>query len=349
MAPQPAVSRQDYVNVRGQATLHSEVVTQLHQGQSVTVLEEISVKNPGPNEPDRWDRIQLPTNATVWVHGDYIDKQNHTVRPRHLNLRGGPGENYSVLGRIERGTAVHVVGDKGYWLKIEAPTNACGFVAAHLLLTGPEALAATTATNPPSASPTQEVASVVLKPSADMNVSVEVKPPAVVEVKTNEVVVIPSAGSTNRSAVATADTNVVVEAGTNFTTVETGAPLLAQPSVGGSTRVVALDTNLVALTDTNLTLPSSLPDVQPPPQEHVKRIVTREGMLRGSTSIQAPSYFALHSLYNGRLIDYVYSSSTNIALQSYKGMKVMVTGEELLDERWPRTPVLTVDKIEIEP
>ena len=77
-----------------------------------------------------------------------------------------------------------------------------------------------------------------------------------------------------------------------------------------------------------------------------KRIVTREGLLQGSVSIQAPSYFELRSPETHRIIDYVFTADTNIVLKKFKGMKVLLVGEESLDERWPHTPVLTVESVE---
>jgi len=85
------------------------------------------------------------------------------------------------------------------------------------------------------------------------------------------------------------------------------------------------------------------------PIETVRKVVSREGIIRGSVSIQAPTYFELRSLDTGKTIDYVYSPSTNLVLKFYKGHRVVVTGEELLDERWPNTPVLVIDALQTVP
>jgi hypothetical protein len=82
---------------------------------------------------------------------------------------------------------------------------------------------------------------------------------------------------------------------------------------------------------------------EPPPP----RIVQREGLVRGGTSIQAPSQFVLISPDNGRNIDYLYTTSTNLDLRRYKGLRIIVMGEEGLDERWPNTPVLTIQRIQV--
>ena len=143
LIPGPAVVDANHVNVRGQAKLNSEVVTRLSKGQNVTVIEEIIHNNSGPEEPSAWARIALPTDVHVWINTGYIDAANKTVKPKKLNVRGGPGENFSVLGRLERGETVHQVSTKGEWTEIEAPTNAYAFVAAQYLKQEP--VVATTA------------------------------------------------------------------------------------------------------------------------------------------------------------------------------------------------------------
>ena len=75
--------------------------------------------------------------------------------------------------------------------------------------------------------------------------------------------------------------------------------------------------------------------------------MTREGLVRNSVSIQAPTYFVLHSVDTGKPINYLFS--TNIAIKDFKGHRIIVTGEEMLDERWPNTPVIAVDKLEAVP
>ena len=82
---------------------------------------------------------------------------------------------------------------------------------------------------------------------------------------------------------------------------------------------------------------------EPPPP----RIVQREGIVRGMTSIQAPSKFVLISPENGERIDYLYTTSKELDLRRYKGLRIIVTGEEGLDERWGNTPVITIQKIQV--
>src|SRR5689334_17259198 len=42
--PEPGAAKQNNVNVRGQATMNSEIVTHLKKGEPITILEEITIK-----------------------------------------------------------------------------------------------------------------------------------------------------------------------------------------------------------------------------------------------------------------------------------------------------------------
>ena len=128
--PGPAEVAVDNLNVRGQAGLKGEFITHVSKGSTLNVLSQINLDKPKAGEPAAWAKISLPTNVLVWVHSSFIDSTNKTVVPKKLNLRAGPGENYSVLGVIEHGTTVSEVITKGDWTQIEPPASAYAFVAA---------------------------------------------------------------------------------------------------------------------------------------------------------------------------------------------------------------------------
>jgi uncharacterized protein YgiM (DUF1202 family) len=276
-SPEPAVVSQKNVNVRGQARINSEVVSHLNKGDKITVLEEITTKQK-PNEPDKWYKISLPPSTSVWVFAGYVDADKK-VKSNRLNLRSGPGENFSVIGTIEKGTAVNVVETKGEWYKIEAPAGAYAFVAAHLVTREPVTLAANTAKPPP---PPPDIPVVPQPPVAVAQPVVNEPPPTVIA-------------------------------------TQPAPPLVpvVRPEPPG-----------------------------PPPEEPLaKRVVSREGIIKSSVSIQAPSHYVLRGLDNNKTINYLYSPPTNDFVKNYWGKKVFVTGEEVLDERWPNTPVIEVETI----
>lgn len=284
--PGPAVVRQNNVNVRGKAAINSEVVARLARGERVNVLEEVTLKKPKQDEPAKWAKISLPTNAAVWAHASFIDTTNNTVIPKRLNLRTGPSENHSVVGRIERGATVRPIDQKGEWVKLEPPAEAYGFVAAHLLSKdAPPAIAAVTDANTP--------------------------PP-----------------------------------------IETAVPTTPPPAPATDPAPApAITATTPAPADPVAPPPTPEPAPAPTPEEDpfVKRVVTREGIVERSVSIQAPSHFILQALDTRRAINYLFSPATNVMLKDYRGQRIIVTGEELLDERWPNTPVIQVEKIETVP
>jgi len=121
------------INARGQAGLKGEVVTHLKKGETVTVSEQINLDKHKANEPAQWAKIALPSSTHVWVKSSFIDPASKTVSTKKLNLRAGPGENYSVLGVIEHGATVNEITTKGDWTQIDPPASTYAFVAAMYL------------------------------------------------------------------------------------------------------------------------------------------------------------------------------------------------------------------------
>ncbi|HZT22059.1 MAG TPA: SH3 domain-containing protein [Verrucomicrobiae bacterium] len=148
LTPGPAEVIASHLAVRGQAGLRGEVIAHLNQGDTVTVLDQINLAKHAPGEPAQWARIVYPA-PHVWVFGKYIDPTSKTVTARKLNLRAGPGENYSVVGLLEQGATVNEVQTKGNWMEIDAPSNAYAFVAAMYLKQAPAPAVAATPPPPP--------------------------------------------------------------------------------------------------------------------------------------------------------------------------------------------------------
>ncbi len=154
LVPGPAEVAVSNLNVRGQAGLKGEFLTHLTKGDAVTVLDQINLAKHKAIEPAQWAKIALPANLHIWVHSGFIDESNKVVLPKKLNLRAGPGENYSVLGVIERGAPVTEIITKGDWTQIEPPTNAYAFVAAMYLK---QEASGTAVANPPPSTETEPV------------------------------------------------------------------------------------------------------------------------------------------------------------------------------------------------
>ncbi len=239
LVPGPAQVSVKSLTARGQAGLKGEVVAHLKQGNTVTVLSQINLDKHKANEPAQWAQIAFPSSAHVWAFAKFIDKANNTVLSKKLNLRGGPGENYSVLGTIERGTTVNIIRTKGEWVEIEPPSNAYAFVAAmYLTQTAPA----------PQPAPT---------------------------------------------------------------TVPAQQPPVAQA---------------------------------PPPTD---RTVSHEGVVGPVTSPVAPTKWMLYDPDTYQTIDYLYSTAPDLDLGRYANMRIIVTGVEGIDPRWPSTPLIAIQSIQV--
>jgi len=276
----PATVSANHVNVRSKAGLVGEVLTHLTNGTPVTVLEEVNLKKSGPDEPSAWAKILLPPETHVWVKSSLLDT-NNAVGSKKINLRAGPGENYGVVGTLEKGSTVQTIETKGDWTQIQAPTNAYAFMAAQYLKQGEEG---TTVAGMPTPEPTPTT-----------------------------------------------------------TTTMPDMPTVAAPPTEAPGAAGTADTNATATMPTmpEATTTTMVPEPAPP------RIVEHEGIVRGSFSIQAPSKYQLISMDTKLPVNFLYTTSTNLDLSRYKGMHIIVTGEEALDPRWKNTPVITIQRIQV--
>ena len=288
LVPGPATVEATNLNVRAQPTIYSETITQLNPGDTVTVLEQTNLDKFKPEEPRQWAKIVFPGKADVWVHTSFIDRNSMTVTANELNLRAGPGENYSVVGTVTKGTPVREVLTEGHWMRIGAPTNAYAFVAAMYLH--------------------QE------------------------------------APATTELVVAAAATNEVAEVESTPTTVpeEQAVATAVEPET------TTEPTNTSPTEPMTVPEPVLLPAETTPPQEPPPpRVATHEGIVKRTVSIQAPTPFELVSPDTGKTIDYLLSPTTNLDLSLYHGLRIVVTGEEGLDQRWTNTPVITIKRIHV--
>ena len=313
--PVTAIVKCDVLDVRGQGSFAGEVITHVKKGESVTVLEEITLGHVRPSEPGQWSRIVLPTNATVWVDADFIDPATKAVRVKKVNLRGGPGENYSIVGRLDKGTAVNEIRKKEGWLEIEAPTNAFAFVASEYLEKQAVATPApVVAAAPPPVTPPLTAAAPAPPPAVEAPVVVNV--PA-------ETAPAPA------KPVATAP---------------------AGPVAPAPTAASEADQELAALRRATAPAPVAAATPRPEPaKQEPARTVTREGYVHRAYNIQAPAGYELHDIKTGELIEYLQPAPGQKKFKIFVGTRVRITGPEFLDPSWPRTPVLRVQTVDLMP
>ena len=328
----PARVKVESLNVRGLPSLSGEVITKLHKGETVTVIEEITLDKVREGEPAKWVRITLPTNTPVWVAAHLVDPATKAVLPNRLNVRGGPGEDYNVVGHLEKGTIVKEVKQHESWLQIETPTNVTGYTAADFVekQDAPTPVHAAPA-NALAAAPTTPAPAHISTPAPIVNATPVPVPNEVVNVQpdTRSIVMpaidpipapVPPAGAPTMPAPSVTAAAVIP------------APVVITPEPAPVTSAPESATaNLKETVTTNIT----------------KRIVTREGVVRQARNIAAPTYFELRDASTDELLDYLSPTKAEIELKSYIGQKVTVTGEEAMDVRWKYTPVVEIETIDL--
>jgi uncharacterized protein YgiM (DUF1202 family) len=127
-------------------------------------------------------------------------------------------------------------------------------------------------------------------------------------------------------------------------------PIVTEPTnpppavVTNAPEPMAVDTNTPAAAETNLPAPVAVDTNLPPPPP---RVVTHEGTVRHVVSIIAPTDYELYDPATGENVDYLFTTSKDLDLSRYNGLRVVVTGTEGLDTRWKETPVITVQRIQV--
>lgn len=102
----------DKVNVRAGPNLNFEQVCQMNKGQEVLVLE----KSYG------WCKIRLPDTARGYINPKFVTPRFEgigVISANRVNIRAGAGENFSVIGRLDKGERVRIKGQSQGWHAIE--------------------------------------------------------------------------------------------------------------------------------------------------------------------------------------------------------------------------------------
>ena len=332
------------VNIRARASLIGERVAQLRKGDKVTVLAKVTVAPPRKGEPTDWLKIAMPAAGQTWVHLSFVKEGKVTAKK--LNVRAGGSERFSIVGRLAKGDAVKEKRTAGDWIEIEHPAGAHAYVAAKFIELG-QAAEETKSEETPEAKPAE------VTQTEEPKETPEAKPAAeeVTEAKESEgkpEAVAEAKGEPEESNETNEPGNMPEPPAPEVVVVDAPESGDAQkPPMGNPEDAEeAKPEPASAGTDTKLPVP--------PP-----RIVTREGTIkrRFFRSPKAPSRFELLD-DNGRTINYLYSSDSG-PLKSAKGedgepitftnlmgmlrnRRVILTGIEAVDPRWPSLPLLDV-------
>lgn len=109
------------VNLRAKPDLNSEVVGQVSNGDTLLVK----------SQQDAWVEVRPPESVDLWVSRDLVT--DNKIAVSKANIRAGPGINYGIVGRLERGQSVEVRGSFGEWVRIAPFDEASLWVSAEFL------------------------------------------------------------------------------------------------------------------------------------------------------------------------------------------------------------------------
>lgn len=158
----------DRVNLRARPTLQAEVVGQANEGDKIVVR---SFSND-------WAEVAPPAGIEFCVHRDFV--KDGRVQVSKLQVRAGPGINYSKVGMMVKGDAVKVIGEFGEWIKIAPPPGCSLWITRSMVkLPEPKAVASVKPVAVASAT-TTVVAAVAPRPAAGVPSIPSAVPPPVV-------------------------------------------------------------------------------------------------------------------------------------------------------------------------
>lgn len=128
--------------------------------QSFTVIDQINTNETYPylEERGNWIKIKLSGDRSGWVASWFVTKKVSStqlsdsnqqpatsiqsgplgskeviVQPSILNLRDGPSLESQIVGKLEKGTRLTVLEQKGDWLRVQSAHGTTGWVAAWLV------------------------------------------------------------------------------------------------------------------------------------------------------------------------------------------------------------------------
>jgi len=353
------------VSARGKATVHSQLVFRFGQNEPVNLLEEITLASPKAGEPRKWYRVQVPLDAGLWVHHQFLHNQRivnivgrdgkpspHTyasVKPNRLNVRGGAGDAFPILGRLTQGTDVALTGaQKGKWLEIFAPGNCSVYVASQFVKRANGAVA-----NPIGAQPVPALPQPGIQPQPPIILPLQpVQPVVPVQPGTIAPAVPGAAPAVPAETTLTIDPKTFGNPGGG--TTPGGITILPKPPKPIAPAIIKpIEPTKPAVPVKPVQVAKANPNLPPPSKPVVDkngapiRIVTREGIVHRTLSLSAPSRYVLEHLESGKTINFLITNHPALEKEMEKllGRRILVSGQEAMDARNQHTPVLIIKSL----
>ena len=369
--PKSGTISADRVNVRARASLIGERVAQLRKEDTVTVLATVKIDPSKEGEPSEWLKIAMPAGGQTWVHMAFVKEGKVTATK--LNVRAGGSERFSIVGRLAKDDEVKEKRTSGDWIEIEHPKGAFAYVSAKFVEIGEAATQVeeekTETTETTEVTETTEAT----EKTEQTTETIEDKTEATTEV-------MESTETTEESTTEIETTETETKETTETTEATESTELKEEPTTSDMPDVP--EPEVVVVEEGGDTNSSKQPTGNPEDAEEIKpeasavtkkkelpvpppRVVTREGKIkrRFFRSPRAPSRYELVD-EKGRTLNYLFSSDASpltvaddddepITFEQLMNMlrnrKVVLTGVEAVDPRWPSLPLLDVRTLKTVP
>jgi uncharacterized protein YgiM (DUF1202 family) len=92
---------------------------------------------------DSWYKVQLNDGTVGYASRQYITKEDETgdyvfcgiviTQNSSLNIRAGQNQKTKVVGRAQKGTALHVLGLFGAWYQVKLNDGTVGYASRHYI------------------------------------------------------------------------------------------------------------------------------------------------------------------------------------------------------------------------
>tara|TARA_Y100000766_G_scaffold264623_1_gene257562 strand:+ start:921 stop:2144 length:1224 start_codon:yes stop_codon:yes gene_type:complete len=360
----------DRVNVRARASLIGERVTQLRKGDSVKVLARVKIEPVKEGQPSEWLKIAMPAGGQTWVYMAFVEEGKITVN--RLNVRAGGSEQFGIVGRLAKGDNVKEKRSVGDWIEIEHPDGAYAFVSANYIKIGDVIER--------KEKPTESKENITEDLLSQGEQGVEVNEPKDSKEQKDSLdnsTVLSGFEIKKEEGKSSGDSEIAQEelGGQDKTSddkaavgeLEKKTELVDMPDMPEPELVVVEEGAVVDNNKKPAGNPEDVEEVKPTSISVAKkkelpvpppRIVTREGKIkrRFFRSPKAPSRYELVD-DNGRTLNYLFSSEDGplkVAddgeepitfgrlMSMLRNRKVILTGVEAVDPRWPSLPLLDV-------
>ena len=313
--------------------------------------------------------IAMPAGGQTWVYMAFVKDSKITVN--RLNVRAGGSEQFGIVGRLAKGDIVKEKRSSGDWIEIEHPDGAYAFVSAKYINIG-DAIEK-------KEDPTESKEDIKEDLLGQAGQGVEVKESSDSSKDSTEQKVSldnspkikkegdKSSGDSEIEQDKLGDQDKASDVETDVTEQDKKTELVDMPDIPEPELVVVEEGTVSDNNKKPAANPEDVEEVKPESTAVVKkkelpvpppRIVTREGKIkrRFFRSPKAPSRYELVD-ENGRTLNYLFSSEDGplkVAddgdepitfgrlMNMLRNRKVVLTGVEAVDPRWPSLPLLDV-------